>query len=110
MKSIAQFTPVSTCEQVDRAVATSVYNHSAERKRAGLGISLESERERKLTGRRVDDEVVEVAPSHLGEKLSDHAVLLRTPPDDAVASVLEKESDAHETEPSTLIDVDGDPS
>jgi hypothetical protein len=29
MKSIAQFTPVSTCEQADRAVATSVYNHSA---------------------------------------------------------------------------------
>lgn len=42
-----------------------------------------------LTRRRIDHEVVQVSPSNLGQELSDHAILLRPPPNDAIATILQ---------------------
>lgn len=48
-----------------------------------------------LTRRRIDHEVVQVSPSNLGQELSDHAILFRPPPYDAIATILQQESYTH---------------
>ena len=59
---------------------------------------------------RIDDEVIQIAPSYLREKLPDHPILLRSSPDYAVSSVLQQETDAHHAQSLTLIDIDWYPS
>src|SRR5258708_24305451 len=51
-----------------------------------------------LTRRRVYDEVVELPPSNVTKKLSDHGILLWTTPNNRVSTSFQQETNAHTSE------------
>lgn len=62
----------------------------------------EGRKERGRTWRSVDDQVIQLSPPHLSQKLLDHGVLLRPSPHDALCRVGEEEPDAHAGEDARL--------
>ena len=52
-----------------------------------------------LTRRRINNEIVQISPSDITQKLSNHCVLLWTSPNDAVLFSLQQESNAHASHP-----------
>ena len=63
-----------------------------------------------LTRRRVDDQIIQISPTHVTQKLPYHGIFLRTPPHHRIAFILEQKPDAHAREPrSARIGVYGHP-